>query len=360
MALLVFAAPLSAERWRMQYFYDQDKAVLNIVDLQFPSAKRGVAVGVIHDERHEKPVAVVTADAGANWQVVNLEDPPLSLFFLNEGLGWMVTSHNGLWLTTEAGKNWRRLPKMPAQAFRVYFTDEKNGWAACVKKKVLQTTDGGQHWTPVGAAAEPPGNPDYSSYTWIAFANPQVGFVTGSNQPPRRFPQRLPDWMDPSEAMSRRETPHLSYSLSTVDGGKTWKTQSSSLFGEVTRVRLGQQGTGLGLIEHSPGFRYPSEAYKFDLRTGRSQSIYRDRQFAITDLWLNADGTAYLAGSVVTGQMRSVIPGKVRVLVTHDFSAWEEMEMDYRADATRVILAMPDAENRWLATDTGMILKLVK
>ena len=31
----------------MQYFYDEEKSTLNIVDLQFPSATRGVAVGDI-------------------------------------------------------------------------------------------------------------------------------------------------------------------------------------------------------------------------------------------------------------------------------------------------------------------------
>ena len=68
----------------------------------------------------------------------------------------------GLWKTTEAGRNWQKLPRIPSPAFRVYFTDENNGWAACAKKKVFQTTDGGRNWTPVAAAAEPPGNPDYS------------------------------------------------------------------------------------------------------------------------------------------------------------------------------------------------------
>ena len=39
------------------------------------------------------------------------------------------------------------------------------------------------------------------------------GIMTGFNLPPRRTFQRVPDWVDPEEALSRRDTPHLSYQL---------------------------------------------------------------------------------------------------------------------------------------------------
>jgi hypothetical protein len=35
------------------------------------------------------------------------------------------------------------------------------------------------------------------------------------------------------------------------------------------------------------------------------------------------------------------------------------MEVDYRANAQRAVMAAVDAQNAWVATDTGMILKLV-
>jgi hypothetical protein len=39
-------------------------------------------------------------------------------------------------------------------------------------------------------------------------------------------------------------------------------------------------------------------------------------------------------------------------------SSWSEMAVDYRAVARRAILAGADEQNLWLATDSGMILKL--
>jgi hypothetical protein len=359
LALAACPAPALAQRWQIEYFYDKYKSTLAITDFQFVSASRGVAVGDITEAKHQKPVAVVTSDGGAHWQLVDLKESPVSLFLLNESLGWMVTTH-GLWRTTEAGKSWERVPGLSAGMFRVYFTDEQNGIAVGTKKRVEETHDSGKHWTPVTAAAEPPGEPNYSAYNWVAFANPKFGIITGWNMPPRRKGLDYPDWMDPEQAMNRRETPHLTYSLVTRDGGKTWQPNSASLFGDVLRVRFGPEGQGLGLIEYSNSFRYPSEAYKIDWVTGKSETVYRDRRFAISDIWLTPDGTAYLAGTLVAGQIRHVVPGKVQVLKSSDYFTWTEMPVDYRATADGVLLSVIDQDDMWMATDSGMILKLVK
>ncbi len=354
------AAPAAdaSPKWQMRYFYDQEKSYFEFVDLQFPSAQRGLAVGEIVEGNHERPAEVVTSDGGAHWQVQHLEEAPVSLFFLNEGLGWMVTS-KGLWQTTEAGKTWRKVGRLPEEIFRVYFTDEKTGFAAGIKKKVFQTSDGGQHWEPVPAAAELPGDPEHSAYTWIAFVNPQFGIVTGWNMPPQRE-ARLPDWVDPEAATKRRDFPHLSYSLGTDNGGKTWTTNSASTFGEITRVRLQPNGTGLSLLEFSNAFRYPAEVYKINLKTGKSESVYRDPQLAISDIWLTPDGTAYLGGAQALGKIRNVVPGKIMVLKSQgpDLGAWTEMPVDYRAVANRVFFSAAGADHLWMATDQGMILEL--
>src|SRR5262245_61365081 len=113
LALIAFCLPAAAaEKWKIQFFHDENKSALSIVDLQFASAARGVAAGVLREGNREKPVAVITSDGGANWQILPLQEEPVSLFFLNESLGWMVTGKGNLWQTTEAGKNWRKLPRM--------------------------------------------------------------------------------------------------------------------------------------------------------------------------------------------------------------------------------------------------------
>jgi hypothetical protein len=68
-----------------------------------------------------------------------------------------------------------------------------------------------------------------------------------------------------------------------------------------------------------------------------------------------------IAGFETQGPVfRSPVPGKVKILTSNDMDEWTEMTVDYRAVAHSVLLAGPDENHVWAATDTGMILKLVK
>jgi photosystem II stability/assembly factor-like uncharacterized protein len=348
-------AEKQAPRWRMQYFYDEAKTSLVFHDVQAISPKRVMAVGSVVDGRSSKPVSVVTQDGGEHWQLSPIDENPISLFFLDESQGWMVTE-KGLWHTDEGGKDWRKLPKLPAQPVRVHFVDANNGWAACAKKTVLVTHDGGRKWDPVPAAAEPAGAPERSVYNWIAFGNANYGIITGLNQPVPRWLPMFPTALDPEDALSRRETAHLSYKLTTNDGGKTWKTESASLIGRISKIRLSSNGSGLGLIEYADSFKYASEVYQVDWKTGKNTTVFRDKKFAVTDVWLTPGGTAYLAGIESPGQVRSVAPGKVKVVTSNDLQSWTELPVDYRAVAQRVLLAGA-GEDVWLTTNDGMILK---
>jgi hypothetical protein len=302
-------------------------------------------------------VAVVTNDGGAHWEVEKLAEIPVSLFFLNDTLGWMVTE-KGIWKSEEGGKDWKKLPKPPVAPWRVYFADENNGWAACIRKTVLATHDGGRSWAAVKAASEPPGAPERSAYSWISFANRNVGTIFGYNKPAPRWGSLLPAWLEPEEAANRRETPHLSYTVVTHDGGRTWRATSVSLFGQVTRARFSAKGPGIGLIEHGESATYQSEVYQLDWVTGKNQTVFRDKRVFITDVWLTSDGTSYLAGVEATGNLRSVAPGNVKVFKSTDMSVWTEMAVDFRAVARRVTLSGAGDGDLWLATDSGMILKL--
>jgi hypothetical protein len=351
------AAPLGAQRWQMQYLYDEMKSSLTINDLQFPSATHGVAVGVITEGNSAKPVTVTASDGGAHWQLSPVKEEPYSLFFLNENLGWMVTE-KGFWRTGDSGKSWTKLPKIPGQAepLRVYFADENTGWAACTNRTVLETRDGGEHWARIEATANEPGNPLFSAYSWIAFANPKSGIITGANEPMRR--ERLPDWLEPDTTLGTRETPHLSLTLQTLDGGKTWESHSASMLGEITRSRFDPPNPGLGLIEHDQSFLYPSEVFAITWPNGQNKVVYHDEHFFVSDIWITPGGTYYLAGIEIASKLRNVVPQKVKVLTSKDLKTWTPAAMDYRATANRVFLGGSGEDAMWLATNNGMILKL--
>lgn len=356
-AVCALAPFVHAERWDVQYFYDEAKSDLTINDLAFPTARRGVAVGYITRGEDTKGTAAVTSDGGANWSLVPLPDAGLSVFFLNDSLGWVVTP-KGIYRTNEGGRTWRKLPKSPKGAARVWFLDEERGYAAGIRKSIWQTADAGKSWQRLPVAAAVKTSPDYTVFSSISFVGP-VGYITGWSRPPRPGDERLPDWMEPEKAARRKELPNVSILVATRDGGKTWESSTVSIFGHIGRVRLSPDGRALGLIEFDNIAPHPSEVLHIDLRTGKSQSVYADKLRAVTDFAIARSGPVFLAATEVAGRLRAPIPGRLHILISEDMKLWREMEVDYRADARRAVLAAVDSQNVWVATDTGMILRLV-
>jgi len=359
LALLSFAGALPGERWHLQYFYDENKTGLTINDLKFASAQRGVAIGFIGEGKKTRPTAVVTSDGGAHWTLVPTREMGVSLYFLNEGLGWMVSAPRGLWQTTEAGRNWKKLPDPPKGLARVWFLDEKHGFGVGSNKLVVETQDGGLHWKPLATAAEPKTTPEYTFYTWISFTG-QNGVITGFSRPPKQGGQKFPDWLEPDEAVSRAERPHLNITLKTADAGANWIPDTASMFGRISRFRIGGNGIALALTEFAASFPFPAEVFSINGRTGQADRVYREKDRAINDAWIAPSGTAYLTGVEVPGRLRTVVvPGKLKIVTSSDLKRWTEMPVDYRAVATRAMMSLVDDQNIWVATDTGMILKLV-
>ena len=356
---LILATGIHAERWKIQYFYDRDRETLSINDFKCPTPRRCVATAVVESEKGTgRPTAVVTSDGGAHWSLVSLREAPRSLFFLDESIGWMVGLKN-LWRTVEGGRSWERVGKLPPGTLRVAFLDEKHGFAVGVRKSVSETSDGGREWKPVAAAAGPKTREDYTAYTWIDFVDGRNGIITGYSRPPRRDAEGLPDWVNPEKAVERRQWPSVSITLDTHDSGKTWTASTGSIFGQLSRVRLSPSGVGLGLISFSDSFDWPAEVFRIDWKTGKSARAYRDQHRRITDVAVLSDKLAYLAGQEVPGQFhQSPIPSRLKMYKSTDLQNWKEMEVDYRATAALALLSAPDAQNIWVATDTGMILKL--
>lgn len=349
------AAGAADGQWKLQYFFDQDQSELHLVDLQFRSPQRGIAVGVIERGDSNSPVALVTANGGARWDIVKLRDMPVSLFLLDDTTGWLVTA-KGLWRTTEAGRRWDKICSEKGLA-AVYFLDPNRGFAAGSDKRALSTADGGRSWTPIAAAATLPGTPARTVFDIIEFVTPRVGMILGWNRPESAFDTAPPAWMEPERVSRLMERPHLVLQLETADGGKTWKGSSSSIFGRVSRMRLGSDQRDFGLLRFRSTFTVPSEVVMISGRTRTSETVYRQPDRVITDLIRPDPGTVVIAGIETAGKLAdSPIPGKVHILTSPDQKDWREMPVDYRATGWKVMLATGGQGRMWAATDTGMIL----
>src|SRR6266699_3765182 len=225
-ALLALAALVSAaeQRWDVQYHYRQVDSALSITDFAFTSATRGIACGFTTDRKgKEHPLVLLTNDGGQNWAETPVKEPGLSLFFLDDSTGWMVTEKS-IWQTVESGHSWTRL-KAPAGMLRVWFLDKKHGFAAGLEKRVFETIDGGETWTLLPIVKEVQGDPTFTTFGEIAFSG-NNGIISGWNIPPRKGG---PDWMEPEDAQSRRQIPHYSVLLQTLDGGKKWFKSDASV-----------------------------------------------------------------------------------------------------------------------------------
>jgi len=110
---------------------------------------------------------------------------------------------------------------------------------------------------------------------------------------------------------------------------------------------------------YDDSFEWPSEVYHLDLSSGKSESVFRQKDRRVTDSAVFAGPRAFLAAVEPPGQLHSTpIPGKVRMLTSANLKDWTEMEVDYKAVARSVVMAGTDADHLWAATDTGMILRL--
>ena len=342
--------------WDMQYVYRQADSTLSINDIAFPTAARGIVCGFTTDRHgNRKPVMLLTSDGGKHWTEAVVKEIGLSLFLLDDSIGWMVTE-KGVWFTEESGRSWMRL-KAPSGLLSVHFLDRTHGFGAGLEKRVFETFDGGETWALLSIVKDLQVNPTFMTFGEIAFSG-RNGLISGWNIPPQRGG---PAWME-QDKTPRRQQPNYTVLLQTKDAGKTWTRSESSVFGQVTRISMAAQGTALGLMEFKDQFEYPSEVYRINLHSGVSTSAFRSKDRAITDVRLfDGSNAALLAGFETSGGIyHSPIPGKLKILTSQDSEDWQEMPVDYRAVAHRAMIAGPDPEHVWVATDTGMILNLVQ
>ena len=341
-----FAVPLAwAQEWQVVYSHSVPRESLVFADVAFPSAERGVAVGVIRDNqgRDAQAVALLTSDGGKIWNQVTLDESPLSLFFLDDARGWMVTVQ-GIWKTEDSGLSWTRLSRHAQNSIeRVWFLDSMHGFAVGREKTVLETRNGGVRWDAIPEAAEPTGNPAFTTYTQIAFVDGQRGLIVGSNTPP-------------GSVKGPRQVPTLTVLLQTLNGGVGWAGADMPLFGQVSALKLARS-EGLILFTYADTFEVPSEVYRLEVRTGSTTSVFKQKDRLVTGMALFT-GQAFLAVAEPRARANPE-RGKLRMLSTTDFVKWTEMKVDKRAVGARVLLAGPDAEHLWAATDTGMLLKMV-
>jgi hypothetical protein len=346
----------AAQRWKIRYSYKKLDSLLELRDIKCPSAQRCIAAGVVFEKNgREQGLVVLTSDGGKQWSVVDVKEHPVSLFFLNDSVGWMVTDR-GIWSTAESGRSWTKVETPKGGILRVHFLDPSHGYATGLPKLVYETTDGGKKWNKLAAAEQPPTDAQDTVYDCIAFSG-EHGVIVGNLI--QRENVGRPIWLDPDVARYRREHETKVAILETFDGGKKWAASTLPIVGTLSQLKFANDGSAIMLVEYMNYFSLPSSVYKTRLRQAGALTIFEERDRAVTDVSLLPDGSAILASIEPPGSSNQVpIPGKVKMYESADLKVWREMDIDYRAVAQRAMLAAIDPQHIWMATDTGMILSL--
>jgi len=355
-AVLAFlgAAPGPVSRWQRSYFYDEADSSFNISDIACPSPHFCLAVGVIvENDGRSRPYGVVTRDGGEHWNPARPEDLPVSLFFLNENEGWMVTER-GLWNTQNAGQTWKKI-KSGTGWLAVAFTDPVHGWLAGNRRLIEATSDGGAHWSLVSQLTQYDGFPQDLSFEYVHFYDPLNGEVIG--EPSGVADDRsLPDWMNPE--MTRYRTPARGgvFGGRTSDGGRTWTLNTIDPGRRLAVATFPEPGRDWFVFIPPPTELY-SDITEHDWKSGLNTTLQRMNDARISDVVTGADGSVVIAEIAIAGRLADTpVPGKVRILQGDSLTQLHEETVDYRAVARRIVLVRAGAH--WFAaTDTGMILR---
>lgn len=344
---------LAEERWKIQFFYDRADSVLDVHDFKCSSASHCLAAGIIEDKRgRERGAVVVTTNGGQDWALLDVAEHPISLFLLNDSLGWMVTDH-AVWTTDQGGKTWKKLSS-PKGALSVHFLSPQHGFAIGDSRALFETNDGGKTWTKFPSTSRPAGEKESTIYDCIAFSGEHGAIVGRLEQQ-----EQEPVWMHAASARRQGSANSVVALLETTDGGKTWKPSTRPMHGIFTDLAMSRTGDVVGLVEYTDMFRVPSSVFQVKLGDSGPETIFERKDRAVTSIALLSEGGAFLASIEPPGNSNQVpIPGKLRMLRSSDLKTWVDMDSDYRATAQRAIVAAPDALHAWVATDTGMILTL--
>jgi len=355
LALIGSSVTLHAlERWKIQYLYDEPGANFDIRDLACPSAQRCVAAGVITDRKErQQGEVVVSSDGGRHWSQYDVKEHPVSLFFLNDTLGWMVTDR-GLWSTVEGGRSWTKLENRKG-ILRTHFLDANHGYIAGTASLFAETLDGGKTWTARQEAHATAPNARAVNFDSITFLDAH-GIVVGEIDASLAGADAVYPFVA-SEIDPKRK--HIII-LETFDSGKTWMTRSIPFDAGLARLAISKQGFVLSVLVYSdPKGPLASAVFQTTLGQPNSRLIFGERDRAVTDVAIFDDESGLLTAVEPPGNSPQVpIPGKLKILRSRNLKVWQEMDVDYRALAQEAMISAPDARHIWVATDTGAILGL--
>ncbi|MEM0542243.1 YCF48-related protein [Flavobacterium sp. j3] len=181
-----------------------------------------------------------TINGGINWYVTEtvstIPSNFLSLYFINENIGFATREHDLMFKTINAGESWTEIPSINQKMNCIHFSDQNNGFTAGEDGFIYKTNDGGNTWTSASYVA---GN-GYSTYFGVYFLDNNTGFVCGERGRIAKTTNGGITWSEYSPTYNdikkiQFKSNNVAYSLiaingnflKTIDGGSSWQIVGS-------------------------------------------------------------------------------------------------------------------------------------
>lgn len=201
--------------------------IVDVSRIHFADARNGWMLGEMRsrDSKEVQTVLLSTTDGGQIWQQ-QMMPGVLSFHFINSKVGWAVGRSAGVFKTTDGGLRWKKVESLTqlvgqpveASSFNfgfsdIYFADAEHGWAVgnfygralTHIGGLFVTTDGGETWRRLPVVIQTKNNATRFTRGMlhaVKFTDVNHGAVTG-------------------EIEDGDET--FYFTLSTRDGGQTWE-----------------------------------------------------------------------------------------------------------------------------------------
>src|SRR2546429_2848236 len=97
----------------------------NFFSCSFPSASSGFAVGYGN-------IIFKTTNGGDNWQNISFAGSANNLnsvWFINNNTGWIASTNDTLYMTTNNGVSWSPSFNLQNQGDKIFFINQTTGWA---------------------------------------------------------------------------------------------------------------------------------------------------------------------------------------------------------------------------------------
>ena len=240
------------QRWTEKQIELPGLQIPTLNAISFVSPDVGWAVGT---DSSLSGIVLKTTDAGTTWAAARIahKEIPTTVFFVDENTGWIggatpapgedegVGGPSAILATTDGGRTWETQYNVPVSIHRIFFLDKVTGWASGSRGAMYHTTDGGRTWDTQKTELEMGDGPvDPNSENAKQFAMKSVYFTDREN----------------GFAAAGAAEAHAGRVITTSNGGVTWRRTWITVGNGVQDVFFLNPNEGWAVIDGSGQYVY--------------------------------------------------------------------------------------------------------